>query len=1148
MTEAQLKISECINSHDEGTITSITSTTTLKHQMVRSPANFARLKCNTDLNVPPSNWLSSSFNSYGLQQALSQATGFSSFRMAHLFPDCLSEVDVVTNAENIKRLLKLPYDASNCAISMMVHRIGNTLLIDDFDVHRFLLQQEDGIYWKWLKSFICEHFMTRLNEQERNVLNKQSTFNESKHQRSLLSKFLYHSLKEVTTSDSEDALNMDIGPDFTKNERLLLPEPNVEDVFPDPKHTKHTYNRNVIWQLNNTKMLIGTDVPIFGTGPCISLRLRDMRQPINVLTGIDYWLDNLMCNVPEILMCYHLNGLVQKYEIIKTEDLPFIDNSQFSPTIIRNVAQNILSFLKQNATQPGHTYWLFKSKKDDIVKLYDLTSLCTCDGEFSPQSENDKQNDKHKKSDEDQQSPFTIPVACVLYKVAKNMKNSKDRIEAKQAGSIKALLENCIKLLPKEQYPQIVTSSFYLLSDLQIPAGTDPISPKFINEVDSESESIYDDFDSNSSEGDEMSANDVLENTVIDTNTEASIHKKRSENHFPPPLTGNIDERCTHALESILNGLNCLQYFSISEESEKEEIEKQAEKMRIIQEEQNPNMAKRNQAIPLPYEELQSTTEKKNLERKKLPIIDDWNTHLKLLLIEKSCLVYAILTEQEYQESCYGSALKYISIATKCYEIVSKQASNYLSNFIEDNYRTNLFSRRGDCYFLMAQNINKIESYVDQYKNMKRDVDLKIEKELQKDFTSLNTHTLDDVELPTNIEQLILLSIKSYEMALRYANGKESRFEILGRIGSVKNELGVKYMHWSQEEYEKKYRSQAQSANNLSGGFDDNDKQQTPELMYVKLAKKSYECFVAGISLFEEIKDDANLCILLCNMGRFMRFRAHIEDNDNFGFKKICYERAFCWYQRGLTILESKKHSPHLSSLWDLLTYELSSGKFTLAKLMQDNFRTKMDEVTKHEIIETLMGSLKLCDTQACNSRQQIYMIRTGQIYANLANIYAEEYKCADNARRKKLINLCNLYYEKSVKVFKNIDAFAEFLEVQINRMEFQNTLFEGSHTASQKCKCLHTSLKIAFENIDDFMKMDKFDNNINLLKQFESMLQRSLRILVQSAIQKYSDATRLKQVYSFSLQSHINRNDFNAFRLHIANTLNQIQANFQFI
>ena len=36
-----------------------------------------------------------------------------------------------------------------------------------------------------------------------------------------------------------------------------------------------------------------------------------MRKPINILTGLDYWLDNLMCNVPELAMCYHDNGIVQ---------------------------------------------------------------------------------------------------------------------------------------------------------------------------------------------------------------------------------------------------------------------------------------------------------------------------------------------------------------------------------------------------------------------------------------------------------------------------------------------------------------------------------------------------------------------------------------------------------------------------------------------------------------------------------------------------------------------------------------------------------------------------------------------------------------------------------------------------------------------
>lgn len=49
----------------------------VKFSALRVPFNFARLQCNTDLNMPPSNWLSNAANSYGLQNALSHSSGFS---------------------------------------------------------------------------------------------------------------------------------------------------------------------------------------------------------------------------------------------------------------------------------------------------------------------------------------------------------------------------------------------------------------------------------------------------------------------------------------------------------------------------------------------------------------------------------------------------------------------------------------------------------------------------------------------------------------------------------------------------------------------------------------------------------------------------------------------------------------------------------------------------------------------------------------------------------------------------------------------------------------------------------------------------------------------------------------------------------------
>lgn len=74
-------------------------------------------------------------------------------------------------------------------------------------------------------------------------------------------------------------------------------------------------------------------------------------------------------------------------------------------------------------------------------------------------------------------------------------------------------------------------------------------------------------------------------------------------------------------------------------------------------------------------------------------------------------------------------------------------------------------------------------------------------------------------------------------------------------------------------------------------------------------------------------------------MGRFMRFRAHLGEIKEFSFTKICYENAFSSYERALTILGSKKEN---HELWDLVTWELSSGKFTLGKIMASHYEDKM--------------------------------------------------------------------------------------------------------------------------------------------------------------------------------------------------------------
>jgi hypothetical protein len=58
--------------------------------------------------------------------------------------------------------------------------------------------------------------------------------------------------------------------------------------------------------------------------------------------------------------CCIFNLLGQKYELIKTEDIPKLESCKFNPQTVKDVACNILAFLRNSATKEGHTYWLYK--------------------------------------------------------------------------------------------------------------------------------------------------------------------------------------------------------------------------------------------------------------------------------------------------------------------------------------------------------------------------------------------------------------------------------------------------------------------------------------------------------------------------------------------------------------------------------------------------------------------------------------------------------------------------------------------------------------------------------------------------------------------------------------------------------------------
>ncbi|XP_034103681.1 erythroid differentiation-related factor 1 [Drosophila albomicans] len=1130
----------------------------IKLSPVQVPAHFKRLECNTNLNLPPLNWLTTSHSSHGLHQALYQNAGFASFRLGQMFPDCVGEVDVVSDAENIKQLLKLPYSAKS-AISMVVHKVGNTLLLDEFDIQKYLLRKADDD-WKWLRTFILEHIMAYGNEQHNFSLKERSR--EALQTKNLLSKFLYHSLKQ--TGDVDNELN---APTQLTNRRAslpiigpVLPEPKIEENVPDPK-SSHAFNRNVVWTFEDIRMLIGTDMPIFGgpNRPCISLRLRDAAQPINVLTGIDYWLDNLMCNVPEVVMCYHLDGIVQKYEIIKTEDLPYLENSQFSPQVVRNVAQNILAFLKANATKAGHTYWLFKGRNDDVVKLYDLTTLCQSQNKGGEQSEQQQQQEIN---------PFTVPVGMLLYSVARNMKNTLEHISPKTAGNIRALLDNCIKLLPKEQYPQIVSSSHYILSDLHVPAGIDPKAPKF-----NESQSLYDDDDDD--EDDEEDQDEEEENyeyyqSAAESGGKANVavrhicdalrdFKSNAKQSKPAPLVANTVERCNISLQHISAGISCLQYFNGNQEEKLKESEmhaKQEEKQRILHEEQNPNMAKPFNAIPLPYEQLKlvpppsalpvptevqaqpakkrsTKTKSKRSKSKELATtansnskptqqlsakfntqnFGSWNVHLKLLLLEKACLTYATLAEHHYETQSYGCTLRAIELACRCQQVLNKYMANVVSQ------QSCLLGRAGDCFFQMSKHWHAIEEYRQQYEQLDESSRL-ISLELEQELEDSELLSLAPVK---NVEQVMLHSCKCYEEALEHAQSAESN-ELLRRLGNVRNELGLKYMYSAQEEYSTLKRNSEGSPETKDCSKSDE------EPLYVKLTVNSYDCLRRGIEAFTAVQDNVNLAFLYCNMGRFMRLRAHLtmpnESTIALETQKNFYNEAFNYYEKAKDCLDTRKAN---AELWDLVQWELSTATFTLAKQLQDFSsadKNSLAEASK-EVLDLLQKSLRLCDVEHAGARQVLYSFRSGLIHKRIASFHYAQLRSYGVSELSQLpkatLQLCKYHYEKATQILESLKEVRDLLVVQLERISLHEFLAEVSTHAAQKLKQMQLALEICLQcqlvfghviDTNNSVHIDDDDEFKSHLTLYESRLQNALKTLIKLLLTTGKDPKQLSALY----------------------------------
>uniref|UniRef100_A0A3Q2Z2J7 EDRF1 N-terminal domain-containing protein n=1 Tax=Hippocampus comes TaxID=109280 RepID=A0A3Q2Z2J7_HIPCM len=293
----------------ESSSSKIKSCAVVKYCAAPPASTYALLQEKTDLKLPPANWLreNAQLGTAGTTVLGSSSKGkpFSSFGMAYDFIDCIGDdVDVVSDSENIKKLLKIPYSKSH--VSMAVHRVGRTLLLDELDIQELFMRSSQTGDWTWLKDFY-----QRLMDQK---WQRKKKSKEHWYQKAILSKFLYYSINgdcaaepvAENLNDDEECGGRDFGSSwptaFTssdaeesaacKQERVPMDskfalgqvtsapqEQNLPALFNEGENSQGLRNdfvRNIMWTFEDIHMLVGSNMPIFGGGryPAVSLKLR----------------------------------------------------------------------------------------------------------------------------------------------------------------------------------------------------------------------------------------------------------------------------------------------------------------------------------------------------------------------------------------------------------------------------------------------------------------------------------------------------------------------------------------------------------------------------------------------------------------------------------------------------------------------------------------------------------------------------------------------------------------------------------------------------------------------------------------------------------------------------------------------------------
>ncbi|KAG2304972.1 hypothetical protein Bca4012_063883 [Brassica carinata] len=395
------------------------------HETVSAP-RYQRIPPETDLNRPP---LLTDFPEKVLPLAAvkSRITGDISKEANVISKKCEAlavsglaeygdEIDIIAPVDILKQIFKIPY--SKARVSIAVQRVGQTLVLNpgpDIEEGEKLIRRhknqpkctknvDESLFLNFAMHSVrmeaCDcpptHPVHTEGQSSSSALpaeesapddrldNAAGSNKQLKHDGLICKTKKSKKKKERETTIRKDTL-------ISEKNRKIKPSGDSE------KHRRcgsNEFLRVLFWQFHNFRMLLGSDLLLFSNEKylAVSLHLWDISEKVTPLTWLEAWLDNVMASVPELAICYHEKGVVQGYELLKTEDIFLLKGISedgtpaFHPHFVQKNGHAVLRFLQSNCKEDPGVYWLYKSAGEDVIQLFDLSIISKS---HSPGDEND---------------------------------------------------------------------------------------------------------------------------------------------------------------------------------------------------------------------------------------------------------------------------------------------------------------------------------------------------------------------------------------------------------------------------------------------------------------------------------------------------------------------------------------------------------------------------------------------------------------------------------------------------------------------------------------------------------------------------------------------------------------------------------------